>query len=138
MAFANGLGGRLVFGIDDKSHSVVGISKELVFSEMDAITSAISDACEPVTIPDIYSQTIDDKTIIIVEIAPGKQRPYYLKAKGIQSGTYIRVAGTTRLASRDLTAEIYYENAVCSYDSVVRNDLTVSDADIVDLCQQMK
>ncbi len=50
VAFANGEGGRIIFGIDDKTRRVEGIPKEQVFSEIDAITEAISDSCEPTMI----------------------------------------------------------------------------------------
>ena len=90
--------------MDDKSREVVGIPKEILFSEIDAITTAISDSCEPIIIPDVYLQTIEDKTVIVTEISPGRQRPYYVKSMGIREGTYIRVSGTSRPAGRDLTA----------------------------------
>ena len=138
IAFSNGEGGRIVFGVDDDTREVVGIPKENVFSEIDAITTAISDSCEPVVIPDVYLQTIEDKTIIIAEISPGKQRPYYIKSMGIKDGTYIRVSGTSRPAGRDLTAEMYYEDEGRSYDKVIRRDLTVTDEEIAELCRQMK
>ncbi len=138
VAFANGEGGRIIFGIDDKTHEVIGIPSELVFSEIDAITAAISDSCEPLIIPDVYLQQIEEKAVIVVEISPGKQRPYYIKSAGIKDGTYIRVAGTSRPAGRDLTAEMYYEDEGRSYDNVVRRDLTVSDGEIQSLCSQMK
>ena len=35
---------------------------------MDSITNAISDSCEPKIYPDVTLQSIDDKTIIVVEI----------------------------------------------------------------------
>lgn len=54
VAFANGKGGRIVFGIDDDTREIIGIPEESVFREMDAITNAISDSCEPVIIPDVY------------------------------------------------------------------------------------
>ena len=111
VAFSNGEGGRIIFGVDDVTREVVGIPNDIVFSEIDAITAAISDSCEPVVIPDVYLQTIDDKTIIIAEISPGRQRPYYIKSLGIKDGTYIRVSGTSRPAGRDLTAEMYYESS---------------------------
>lgn len=138
VAFANGEGGRIIFGVDDKTHQVTGIPKELVFSEMDAITTAISDSCEPTIIPDVYLQQIEDKAVIVVEISSGKQRPYYIKSLGIKDGTFIRVAGTSRPADRDLTAEMYYEDEGRSYDNVVRHDLTVTDEEIQSLCRQMK
>lgn len=104
VAFANGEGGRIIFGVDDKSREVVGIPKEILFSEIDAITTAISDSCEPIIIQDVYLQTIEGKTVIVTEISPGRQRPYYVKSMGIREGTYIRVSGTSRPAGRDLTA----------------------------------
>ena len=54
VAFANGKGGQIIFGIDDKTRNVVGIPEEDVFQEIDAITNAISDSCEPTIIPDVY------------------------------------------------------------------------------------
>ena len=137
VAFSNGEGGKIIFGVDDKTRQVIGIPKEFVFSEIDAITSAISDSCEPLVIPDVYLQTLENKTIIVAEISPGKQRPYYIKSLGIQDGTYIRVSGTSRPAGRDLTAEMYYEDEGRSYDNVIRNDLTVTEEEIQDLCQRM-
>ena len=138
VAFANGKGGRIVFGIDDDTREIVGIPEDCVFREMDAITNAISDRCEPVIVPDVYPQTIDGKTIIIVEISAGKQKPYYIKQDGITDGVYMRVSGTSRKADREMTKEMYYESEGRSYDTVIRRDLSVSEEDIEKLCADMK
>ena len=37
VAFANGTGGKIIFGIADKTREVVGFDKEDVFKKMDAI-----------------------------------------------------------------------------------------------------
>ena len=42
VAFANTQGGRLVIGIDDKTHQVVGVDNDSLFQAMDALTNAIS------------------------------------------------------------------------------------------------
>lgn len=105
---------------------------------MDAITNAISDSCEPVIVPDVYPQTIDGKTVIVVEISSGKQKPYYIKADGITDGVYMRVSGTSRKADREMTQEMYYESEGRSYDMVIRRDMSVSDGDIKKLCAEMK
>ncbi len=47
VAFANGTGGKIIFGIADKTREVVGFGKEDVFKKMDAIANAVSDSCEP-------------------------------------------------------------------------------------------
>lgn len=86
VAFANGTGGKIIFGVADKTRDVVGLGEEDVFKEMDAIANAVSDSCEPAIIPDITVQTIDGKTVIVVEVSEGRQRPYYIKALGREGG----------------------------------------------------
>ena len=138
VAFANGKGGQIVFGIDDKTREVVGVPEDKVFQEIDAITNAISDSCEPMIIPDVYLQNINDKPVIVAEIRAGRQKPYYIKADGLENGVYIRVSGTTRPADRDMSRELYYECDARSFDSVIRRDVEVTDEDIKNLCEQMK
>ena len=106
VAFANGKGGRIVFGIDDKTREVVGFSEDVVFLEIDAITNAISDSCEPTIIPDVYLQNINGKTVIVAEIRAGRQKPYYIKADGLENGVYIRVSGSTRPEDREKSREL--------------------------------
>ena len=61
-----------------------------------AFANTVSDSCVPQIIPDIEPQTVNGKTVIVVSVEAGKNRPYYLKSKGKDNGTYIRVAGTSR------------------------------------------
>ena len=44
------------------------MNPDTIFQTMDSITNAISDNCEPKIYPDVTLQSIDDKTIIVVEI----------------------------------------------------------------------
>ena len=44
VAFANGTGGKIIFGIADKTREVVGFDKEDVFKKMDAIRELIINA----------------------------------------------------------------------------------------------
>ena len=74
VAFANGIGGKIIFGIADKTREVVGFDKEDVFKKMDAIANAVSDSCEPAIIPDITLQTVEGKTVIVVEVSEGRQQ----------------------------------------------------------------
>ena len=136
VAFANGSGGRIVFGIRDGDRAVVGIPKDAVFKTMDAITNAISDSCEPAIIPDVVFQTVEDKTLIVVEIPMGMQRSYYIKKQGMANGTYIRVSGTTRPAGRDIIKELFYESEGRSYDMVPQKENAVSDVEIDNLCRE--
>lgn len=138
VAFANGKGGRIVFGVEDRTREVVGLPEDEVFAEMDALASAICDGCEPAIVPDIYAQSVGGKPVIVVEISPGRLRPYRVKSLGLENGVYIRVAGTSRPAPRELSAEMYWEREGRSYDRVVRADLLVSEEEVADLCGRMK
>lgn len=138
VAFANGTGGKIIFGIADKNREVVGFSKEDVFEKMDAIANAVSDSCEPAIIPDISLQTIDGKTVIEVEVSEGRQRPYYIKALGRDGGVYVRVAGTTRLADEYMIKELLFEGSNRYYDQALCTGLNITDEDIDALCKAMK
>ena len=138
VAFANGTGGKIIFGIADKTREVVGFDKEDVFKKMDAIANAISDSCEPAIIPDITLQTVDGKTVIVVEVSEGRQRPYYIKALGRDGGVYVRVAGTTRLADEYMIKELLFEGSNRYYDQALCTGLNVTDEDIDALCKAMK
>lgn len=62
----------------------MGVDQTAVFTMIDKITNAISDSCEPLIIPDIAPQAVGDKTVIVVEISAGSQRPYLEHFKKIQ------------------------------------------------------
>ena len=138
VAFANGQGGKLVIGVEDDTRKIVGIAQEDAFKIMDAIANAISDSCRPAIIPDIYMQTIDDATIVIVDIEPGRQRPYYIAAEGMQQGVYVRVAGTTRPADEIMVKELLFEGNNRFWDKMVCLGLQANSADIEALCKKMQ
>ena len=138
VAYANGQGGRIIFGIDDQTREVTGMDSDTIFQTIDAITNAISDSCEPKIFPDVTLQTIEDKTVIVVEITPGKMRPYYLKSQGITDGTYVRVSGTTRRVADYMLKELILEGQNRYYDCEICQDLTATAQDIAHLCEEMK
>ncbi|MDO4260548.1 MAG: ATP-binding protein [Eubacteriales bacterium] len=138
VAFANGTGGKIIFGISDKTREVVGFGKEDVFEKMDAIANAVSDSCEPAIIPDITLQTVDGKTVIVAEISEGRQRPYYIKALGREGGVYVRVAGTTRLADGYMVKELMFEGSNRYFDQSLCAGMTVTEEEIDALCRAMK
>ena len=138
VAFANGMGGKIIFGIADKNREIVGVDNTEIFKTIDAIANAISDSCEPAIIPDITLQTINGKTIIVVEIEEGRQRPYYIKALGRDGGVYVRVAGTTRLADYYMVKELLFEGSNRCFDQELYNDEEISEAEVARLCKNMK
>jgi len=59
VAFANGTGGKIIFGIADKTREVVGFDKEDVFKKMDAIRELIINAM-------VHRSYLDHGTIQVV------------------------------------------------------------------------
>ena len=138
IAFANTQGGKLIIGVDDKTHEIVGVENELLFQLMDGIANAVSDSCMPQIIPDIEPQTVEGKTVIIVFVEAGKNRPYYLKSKGKESGTYIRVAGTSRQAFPEKIRELEMEGARISWDELTCVGYPVSKDATEKLCRDIE
>ena len=64
VAFANGKGGRILFGVAN-DRTVVGIPNERIFTEMDCIVNSISDACAPKIPVDLGVENIDGKAVIL-------------------------------------------------------------------------
>ena len=81
IAFSNSTGGQVILGVEDETGIVYGIGEQSPFKLSDAISNMISDACTPQIEPDITIETLEDKTILVIDVAPGKFRPYYLSSK---------------------------------------------------------
>lgn len=138
VAFANGSGGKIVFGIEDDTCKVIGIQQEEAFRIMDGLTTAICDSCTPMITPIITMASIDEKVVIIVTIQAGGQRPYYITAEGKEKGTYVRVSGTTRHADSFIVKELEFEGANRCFDQTYAapHD-AVTDSEIDKLCEKM-
>ena len=136
VAFANGNGGKIVFGVKD-NREIVGVENE--FEVMDGIINAISDSCYPMIVPDISLHTLENKTVILVEIEGGKKKPYYLKSKGMQKGTYIRSGAVTRIIEEDyVLKELVLEGENKYFDQQVCHGESVSDEEIEKFCEWLE
>lgn len=108
-----------MIGVDDETHEIVGVDKNEVFKIMDGVTNTISDMCYPQIFPNIEVDTIDGKSVIVIEIYPGASRPYYIKSLGKENGTYIRVSGTSRPADEAILKDLELQGTHHSFDEMV-------------------
>lgn len=99
---------RLLYLLDDQ-----------IFSIKDTITDTISNMCEPQIIPDIYIAEIEDKHIIVVEIYPGPNFPYFITSLGLQNGTYVRISGLSKLADETTIKELQFRGSNLRFDERV-------------------
>lgn len=138
IAFSNSTGGKLILGIEDETGIVYGIGEQSPFKLSDSISNMISDACTPQIEPDISIQTIENKTVLVIDIFPGKFRPYYIASKGKEATAYIRINGTSRPADARKIQELELEGQNISYDSLQEIGQEYDEKRALDLCKKMK
>lgn len=103
IAFANTAGGTLVVGVKDKSKDVIGL--EDVLADEEKIANAIADLVAPLLIPNFHPYTWRDRDVLIVVVSH-QFGPYYLKTKGLDQGTFVRLGSTNRIADEQTITEI--------------------------------
>jgi predicted HTH transcriptional regulator len=130
VAFANGAGGKIVFGVKDSPRQVIGISDDQLFKTEERITNCIFDLCTPSIVPEIYIQSAEGKSLLVVEIYPGSQKPYGLKKPGRPNEIYIRAGGSNRKASPETIEALERQRRKVSFDALTVYDCPVKDVDL--------
>ena len=136
VAFANGRGGKIIFGVKDDTLEVIGMPKENIFSTMDDIANVIIDSCEPKIIPRMSIMSVEDKSLIVVNILPGMMTPYYIKSQGTKKGVYLRVAGTTRHAEIYQIQELIMNGSNRSFDQLLV-DGSIAENEVNAFCDRL-
>lgn len=129
VAFSNGAGGKLIIGIKDDGQ-VIGISDEDVFELPDKISNIVYDGCYPTIIPEIYTEAIGDKVVLVVEFYPGNLKPYYLKSKKKLAGTYVRVGATNKQADEEMIRNIERQKRNVCFDEEICYEVEMSQLDV--------
>ena len=122
-AFANGVGGTLIFGVTD-DNKVRG----LLDAEKDAeiISEQIKTRLDP--IPEFhlsFYRTEDDKTLILLNIRQGEETPYYYLADGVMEA-YVRLGNESVKADATELKRLVLRGKNSSYDALTTN-YSVSD-----------
>ena len=136
VAFANTSGGKLIVGVDDK-RNIVGIQGD-EFELMDKVSSILHENCCPTLLPSIYLETLDNKTLILVQVHRGSQLPYYLKSKGRDKGVYIRIGASNRPASLDMIHELERQRLNQTFDEQIAWEIAYEDLDLTPLTEDFK
>ena len=117
IAFANDAGGELYFGVKDASREIVGVNEEDLMGLEEKICNIIHDQCAPIILPEISFHQHRGKYIIKTIVHKGNNPPYYMRSKGIEDGTFIRVGSTNRQATPEIIAEFKRQKKHISFDS---------------------
>ena len=115
IGFSNQSGGRLIVGIGNDG-TIIGIPEQEAASAIEYLHHSIYTASTPPILPDVYTQTIEGKLLLIIEVSSGSHKPYFRKQEGLEKGTYIRLGRSTVRATVDLIEELKWQAYGKSFD----------------------
>ena len=113
-AFANGYGGKLIFGIANDD-TVVGL--ENAEKDAEIISEQIKIHLNPIPEFTLSFQTEEGKKLIIVDIYAGEQTPYYYSGDGMLTA-FVRVGNQSVQATPQKLSELVLKGSNSSYDSL--------------------
>lgn len=113
-AFANGIGGKLVWGIADDD-TLVGLADAK--GDADKISEAIKAHIDPTPDFNLSFAKCEDKEFVVLDVMPGKQTPYYYIGDG-QMQAFVRVGNESVVASTSKHKELVLKGANMSFDSL--------------------
>lgn len=106
-AFANTIGGWLLFGIDDDG-SVVGVQSEK--GEISLIETAVQFYLKPEILPEVYIVPLYGKDIVVVRVNESERKPVKVLTnpddKKPEYKTYLRVGEQSVMASNEMVRVI--------------------------------
>ncbi len=114
-AFANGVGGVLIFGIADDD-SVVGIDD--VKKAMEVISDQIKIKMDPTPEVLLNAHLVDGKEIITLEVYQGEETPYYYVGEGNYTA-YVRIGNESVMATATDLKRLVLRGKNRTYDSLV-------------------
>lgn len=115
IGFCNLYGGRLVLGVTNNG-TVTGVDENAIQELTDSLYRSIYDSCSPLIIPQVYSQKIGNKHVVIVEVSSGMNKPYFVSADGMSGGAYIRLGSSTLRASAEIIEELQWQSRGQTFD----------------------
>lgn len=121
-AFANRAGGYLIIGISDEGE-ILGLSREYLDELIEKIPNMIHDTIFPMILPEIYTYTLEGKTVLVVQVYPGNHVPYFIKRKGKMAGSYVRVGRTNKLADAEMIKDLERQQINLSFDEDIFKEI---------------
>ncbi len=126
VAFSNALGGKIFIGVDDDG-AVVGLNAQNIQRINQLLSNTASQNARPSINPLTEIATIDEKRILIVDVAKGGNKPYQDKngVIWVKNG-----ADKRRATSREEIQRLFQEAGMVHADIAPVNDMTINDLDI--------
>lgn len=126
IAMANSRGGRgyIIFGVEDKTKRILGISPP-DFKE-EKIQQIIYNRCDPPIPISVDVLEYEGKTLAVLTVYKSRHKPHQM----LQNGTiYVRRGSTTDFARRSEIANLFQEYGLLTYETVILKNATLEDID---------
>lgn len=129
IANSSGQRGYIVVGIQDKTKNIIGIKKDDMFKE-EQIQQIITSRCEPPIPLRVDFIDINNKTIGVISIYDGGQKPYQVRENG---AFYIRRGSTTDVMRKQELVALLEENLSLTIETcpLIRTSIDILNMDLV-------
>ena len=114
-AFANGIGGSLIFGVED-NRQICGLAD--VQADAETISRLIKERITPLHQFVLTPLLEENKHILVLSVAAGRTTPYYYKADGVREA-YVRVGNESIAAPDHVVNELILKGTNRSFDALV-------------------
>jgi predicted HTH transcriptional regulator len=126
--YANCHGGRLIFGVRDSDHEVVGFDEREVDQQRNLIVNAVNQEVYPVPGIDFsfvpYETKSGRRYVLCMDVAESRFKPVTVKHKGA-AGVYMRRDGFSNPATYEEIYEMAVHSREAVYDSVFTDEAYV-------------
>ncbi|MCD5410572.1 MAG: putative DNA binding domain-containing protein [Clostridiales bacterium] len=118
VAFANGIGGSILFGVDD-DRNIVGL--EDIHGDAEKISNLIKTKIDPILMFELKPVTIEEKQILALNIPSGKMTPYYYVNEGTRTA-FVRIGNESVIAPSYIIHELTLKGQRLSFDALSTNE----------------
>jgi len=117
-AFANGVGGTLVFGIRDINRQIVGVenAQEVIAKLSELIQARI----KPQPQVEIQVSTVEGKQLVLVKVNSGQATPYYYVQDNTHTA-FVRLGDESLAATEQQLTELILRGKNETFDSLITN-----------------
>lgn len=109
--------------------TITGLAEEFVDDTMEALHKSLYESCTPTILPLIYTQRIQDKVILFIEVSAGMNKPYFLTSQGLNEGCYVRAGLPTVKATPNMIQELQWQARGKELDKMPIYSATEQDLD---------
>ena len=129
IANSSGQRGYIVVGIQDKTKKIIGIKEDEMFKE-EQVQQIIASRCEPPIPLRVDFIDINNKTVGVISIYDGGQKPYQVRENG---AFYIRRGSTTDVMRKQELIAMLEENLSLTIETcpLIRSNINLLNMDLV-------